>query len=1202
MTRLLSLTIAMLPMVEGLLGPPAAAGPTAARTLTLDDHVAAQKAIEQVYWKHRVWPKENRGAKPAFASVMKDAVIRAKVEDGLRETHALRAIWGREITAEEIQSEMDRIAHGTRDAATLRDLFAALHDDPDLISECLIRPLLTDRIARTLYDRDERYGGADRRRVEGVRASLATADSLRLAAGGLYREAAWHHGDVGVPPGAVVLRDEEWIELVRDLGKRFGLASSPPDASVLPAGRVSPLHESEGSFGAMMILNAGKDDIRIASVTWERTSFDAWWARNAPSYPVGASAPIVTGLTTPALSHGECADDTWTPTPQDAPDPRQGHAAVWTGTEMLIWGGVRGGGYSLPLNDGWKYSPTTDTWTRMADGGAPSPRTGFAAVWTGTELLLWGGLDETGHGVGDGGRYDPAADTWQPLSMNGAPTPRFGAQAVWTGTQMIVWGGMDYGPLGGQILFDSGGRYAPSTDSWMPTSLVGAPLARTGHASVWSGTEMIVWGGNRGTFGTNLATGGRYNPVTDSWLPTGTSGAPTARSGALAVWTGSRMLIWGGPAGSTGGRYDPSSNAWTPMATSGSPPPESYAAAVWTGGVMIVWGAAYAPGFTAVGGRYDPATNTWTAVSTINAPAPRGGHTAVWTGSEMIVWGGSALNSGGRYDPASDTWIATSTGTGPVLRMQATAVWTGMEMIVWGGRFDFLQVPGFRYSPSLDTWSPISSIKAPSARFLHWAFWTGTKMIIWGGFSTLEGSFATSGGLYDPATDSWTPTSSANAPPNTAKAVWTGSEMIVWGGYIRPNFLNTGARYNPSTDSWTPTSTKNAPELDGSDGVAVWTGAEMIVWGASSTGAGGRYDPITDSWTPMSTAGEAGLRRSTAAVWTGTEMIVWGGEMTYQPPNTGARYEPRTDSWRSISTVGQPVIRKRPSAVWTGVEMIVWGGGNSPPRNTGGRYNPSSDTWRPTTQQDAPSPRQYQATVWTGTEMIVWGADPLAANNGRYCACTTSATFYPDADGDGFGDCMAPVSGCAGIPPSGFIAASGDCNDTSAAVHPGATETCNTVDDDCNGLVDDDASGEDVDGDGVHGACDSCPTSYNPAQSDLDHDGEGDICDLNDALIYIDSTDKHYREWQAESGYTTWNSYRGSLAALRATGEYTQAPGSNSLAARNCGVIVPYVLDADVPPPGEVAFNLVTGVAGGVESSLGTSSAGVPRPNANPCP
>jgi hypothetical protein len=144
---------------------------------------------------------------------------------------------------------------------------------------------------------------------------------------------------------------------------------------------------------------------------------------------------------------------------------------------------------------------------------------------------------------------------------------------------------------------------------------------------------------------------------------------------------------------------------------------------------------------------------------------------------------------------------------------------------------------------------------------------------------------------------------------------------------------------------------------------------------------------------------------------------------------------------------------------------------------------------------------------------------------------------------------------------------------------------------------------DDLDGDHIGDACDDCVFDFNPGQSDFDHDNEGDVCDLNDGLIFVYGTDdKNYIEWQAESGYTTWNSYRGSLAVLRATGQYTQAPGSNPLAGRDCGVSDPYAFDAFVPGPGEVEFSLVTGVAGGVESGLGTSSAGVPRANANPCP
>ena len=59
--------------------------------------------------------------------------------------------------------------------------------------------------------------------------------------------------------------------------------------------------------------------------------------------------------------------------------------------------------------------------------------------------------------------------------------------------------------------------------------------------------------------------------------------------------------------------------------------------------------------------------------------------------------------------------------------------------------------------------------------------------------------------------------------------MWTGSEMIVWGGG-GASFANTGGRYNPSTDSWTATSTTNAPSARFAH-TAVWTGSEMIVWG-----------------------------------------------------------------------------------------------------------------------------------------------------------------------------------------------------------------------------------------------------------------------------------------------------------------------------------------------------------------------------------
>src|SRR5437899_9548616 len=89
------------------------------------------------------------------------------------------------------------------------------------------------------------------------------------------------------------------------------------------------------------------------------------------------------------------------------------------------------------------------------------------------------------------------------------------------------------------------------------------------------------------------------------------------------------------------------------------------------------------------------------------------------------------------------------------------------------------------------------------------------------------------GGKYNPSTDSWTATSIINVPSGRIHhtAAWTGSEMIVWGGF-GGSYLNTGGRYNPSTDSWIATSTTNAPGPRDYH-TAVWTGSEMIIRGGT---------------------------------------------------------------------------------------------------------------------------------------------------------------------------------------------------------------------------------------------------------------------------------------------------------------------------------------------------------------------------------
>jgi hypothetical protein len=120
--------------------------PTSQRTLTFQERVAYQRAIEEVYWRHRIWPKERPDPKPPLDAVMSQAQLEKKVADYLRKSEALEDHWQRPITAGQLQAEMDRMAQHTRQPEVLHELFEALGNDPFVIAECLARPVLGQRL------------------------------------------------------------------------------------------------------------------------------------------------------------------------------------------------------------------------------------------------------------------------------------------------------------------------------------------------------------------------------------------------------------------------------------------------------------------------------------------------------------------------------------------------------------------------------------------------------------------------------------------------------------------------------------------------------------------------------------------------------------------------------------------------------------------------------------------------------------------------------------------------------------------------------------------------------------------------------------------------------------------------------------------------------------------------------------------------
>ena len=366
------------------------------------------------------------------------------------------------------------------------------------------------------------------------------------------------------------------------------------------------------------------------------------------------------------------------------------HSAVWTGTQMIVWGGQNGDDNGLNgtiFGDGAIYTPATNSWTYLPAGApnAPSVRYAHTAVWTGSRMIVWGGLtyggslltSSTPATVNSGASYDPATNTWTALSASNAPAARYGHTAVWTGSAMIVWGGTATNYLAGGVTPSSGlagAMYDPVADVWTTVPLVATnqpSTRRINHTAVWTGSRMIVWGGQGNC--TQFADGGVFDPGTGLWqnLPAGAAGAPGPRGQHSALWTGTQMIIWGGatnPNVGDGGMYNPTTNTWTYMV-----------------------GEIYPPG------------SSWTMLP--NEPGRRFRHSAVWTGSRMVVFGGasycggcgpSALCSdsshvkgdGAEFDPISGSWasLAGNMTSSPGTRVGHTAVWTGTQMIVWGGQ------------------------------------------------------------------------------------------------------------------------------------------------------------------------------------------------------------------------------------------------------------------------------------------------------------------------------------------------------------------------------------------------------------------------------------------------------------------------------------------------------------------------------------
>lgn len=464
-------------------------------------------------------------------------------------------------------------------------------------------------------------------------------------------------GDPAIPnmaalPAGLFHRTEVYLRVWFDDGSH-GFERLVPDqrytpvgaalvAAEVPDGSITPVKLAPGTLGGIEAQIALLTAQLHALSNRHESLVGAVVAGVPPGVPVvsrsAADATLTAQGFAPILSVPSPA---WVDgTAAGAPTARYGHSGIWTGSEMIVWGGSLTP--VLLSGAGAAYQVASDTWRTLPALGAPEARTGHTAAWSGTEMWIWGGY-AAGNYLNTGGRYSPAAQSWTPLPTADAPPGREGHIMVWTGLRLLVWGGRNHSGL-----LDSGAAYDPEPAEWNLFAVSGTPVARSGASAVWTGAEVMIWGGT-GSEGP-LNSGGRLaftpdgNPL--AWATIAGGSNLSARSGHTAVWTGHRMIIWGGRSGSVltgdGSRYDPVTDTWEPVASAGAPSPRHLHGALWTGSEMIIHGGETAAGPAADGAAYDPVKDTWRPLNSAGHPQARSEGVSIWTGTELVVFGGRA--------------------------------------------------------------------------------------------------------------------------------------------------------------------------------------------------------------------------------------------------------------------------------------------------------------------------------------------------------------------------------------------------------------------------------------------------------------------------------------------------------------------------------------------------------------------------------
>ena len=368
-------------------------------------------------------------------------------------------------------------------------------------------------------------------------------------------------------------------------------------------------------------------------------------------------APVRTGpsTTAPSTTAPQYEAGTWRTLPAGPLSPRSRASAVWTGTEMVIAGGLDrppcqpndrcepGEHEAEELRDGAAYDPATDAWRTIAP--APIAFDLAPAVWTG-DVMLVVARTAVARAPARLLAYDPTRDTWEERS----PPPGdinvvdsgYGDPA-WTGELAVF-------AREANTTEKAEWAYDPASDRWieLPRDPLGCSYDRSMVAVAGSLVLLAVpCSGTPGGDAPALYRAARLDLDTREWhrLP----GSGIADDGCECwIASGDRVVspswrtVDGGPDDyydrpyPTGGVLDVATETWSDL----TPPPAPEREASGSGPSIArgYWGPAGA--WVAAGNwLYSPSTGAWNPLPP--TPDAARDRAAVWTGHEIITWGGS---------------------------------------------------------------------------------------------------------------------------------------------------------------------------------------------------------------------------------------------------------------------------------------------------------------------------------------------------------------------------------------------------------------------------------------------------------------------------------------------------------------------------------------------------------------------------------